>query len=704
LAAAYSRADTAFTRASSARSGPLRRWALGYRGASLVYRGDAAGRAAGEATLRGLVSVAHPEREPALAARARWMYGNTLLRRGAHDWGVEAIRVANKLFVDAGEREYAGATRYILAEADFDSGDRANGYSGIQDALRLLKPYRASVWRHNALTTMAWAAAADGLRGAALAVQNEDVAAASRLPLPMYHAEARLARAQVLAALGDSASATSDLAAARELGSRMPEGPQRRQLLASIRLSETGAAARAHPARAAVAADSAVGFFSALDNPVLLVPALVAAADLRLTLNDSLGSLAALDSAMRIVDRRRAEIAAAPLRAALLDAARSVFDRIIALQLARGQPVAALRSLERGRASVDLVGRVDRSRDPLATALHGEVAVDFAFLGDTVFIWTVRDSVVRVTRAPAGRQELSRGVEAVRNALELDARVEAVRPLLARLYDWLLRPVERDLGRPGTPLVVVADGDLATLPFAALYDARRGRYVIEDRVVRMSPSLQDAGARPPSAAVMRGLFVGDPAFDARRFPELGDLPGAAAEVQTVARYYDFAVTLADTAASRARMSTALRRSSVLHYAGHAVYDDDRPEQSFLALAPGPGDGGRWTAADIAREDLRAVRLVVLSACETGRTGVGRASGLAGLAGAFLSAGATGVVGSAWHVRDDYTRALMAELHRAYRATGDGAGALRAAQLQMLHSPDLAYRSPAAWGGFRYIGR
>jgi CHAT domain-containing protein len=139
----------------------------------------------------------------------------------------------------------------------------------------------------------------------------------------------------------------------------------------------------------------------------------------------------------------------------------------------------------------------------------------------------------------------------------------------------------------------------------------------------------------------------------------------------------------------------------VHFAGHAVFDDERPELSFLALA---GNPGRLTATDVAALDLRRVRLVVLSACETMRAHGGRSGGFGGLTGAVLAAGAGGVVGSLWRVNDARTLELMREFHRAYRASGgDAARALRTAQLRQLHSPDPLRSSPAAWSGFRYAG-
>jgi CHAT domain-containing protein len=156
------------------------------------------------------------------------------------------------------------------------------------------------------------------------------------------------------------------------------------------------------------------------------------------------------------------------------------------------------------------------------------------------------------------------------------------------------------------------------------------------------------------------------------------------------------------AATRAAFETGLARSGIVHFAGHAVFDDARPERSHLVLA-GRDGSGRITAAQLAEMDLQHVRLVVLSACRTVRAGKSRAGGFTGLAGAVLAAGAGGAVGSLWQVDDRSAGVVMSEFHRIYARSRDGPGALRTAQLASLRSRDAALRTPAAWGAFRYAG-
>ena len=168
-------------------------------------------------------------------------------------------------------------------------------------------------------------------------------------------------------------------------------------------------------------------------------------------------------------------------------------------------------------------------------------------------------------------------------------------------------------------------------------------------------------------------------------------------------YRDF-TTLEGDAATTSATTAAMQEFAVVHYAGHAVFNDERPERSMLALARDSAGGPIGLAAEaIARLDLSNVRLVVLSACETIRGRAASTGGFTGLAAAFRNAGADGVVGSLWRVDDQSTTALMADFHREYVALGDPSAALRAAQLHYLKSAMGARASPFAWAAFRYVG-
>jgi CHAT domain-containing protein/tetratricopeptide (TPR) repeat protein len=683
-------------------SRPLRRWAGAFYAATRVYRQDYAG---GERTLRALIAEVDTVRNPALAGRARWNLGTTLLRRGRFQGALAAYRAAAQLLARAGEREHAGAVLGYAGDAQYRMGDMVGAYASMYAALAELHHYRDSVWLHSLLWTLANAATTDGLVSSGLHIQDEGLVVAGRIRgNPEYLAEAYLARARLLTVAGERERAAADVAAAHEVVRRLPTGAPRAWLTADARLVDAGVTT--DTARADAALDSAVHFFA--DNALRLLPALTQRVEVRLARNDLPGAEADLGRLVRLLDEQRDSIDQAPLRASLVESARGVFDRAVMLRLRAGRPDEALEFLERGRLSFAPLrgGAAGRHEADRIGVPSGEVAVDYALIGDTLLAWTVSGRSILLYRSQVDRRLLLRTIQRVRLSLELRAPENVVRPVLDTLYRWLVRPVEARLGRPGTRLVLVADGEIADVPFPALYDARRRRYLVQDHALRFVASLVDA-RHPVAAGASAGpvLLVGDPAVSRERRSELGQLPAAAAEVAALRTLYSGTTVLSGPAAYREALLSALRTARVLHYAGHALFDDERPDRSALVLAPSPVGAGpdELSAATIDSLHLGGLRLVVLSACETLRSRGGRTGGFAGLSAAFLHSGVRGVVGSLWRVDDELTRPLMLAFHSAYLGSGDGADALRTAQLESLRSSDPARRSPAAWAGFRFAG-
>jgi CHAT domain-containing protein len=198
---------------------------------------------------------------------------------------------------------------------------------------------------------------------------------------------------------------------------------------------------------------------------------------------------------------------------------------------------------------------------------------------------------------------------------------------------------------------------------------------------------------------LRVLVVADP---------LRDLPNAVPEASAVARSLggraDVVVEcLLHEQATVAAVTARLERGhyDVLHYAGHARFDDDEPDRGGLALA----DGFLSTAA------LPPIspQFVFLSACESGRLrDIGAASAPApapalapgrgrSLAEAFLRAGVRAFVGTFYAVDDASAREFASIVH-GQLASGCALGdAVRAARGALYDSqrPD--------WGNFLLYG-
>lgn len=284
-----------------------------------------------------------------------------------------------------------------------------------------------------------------------------------------------------------------------------------------------------------------------------------------------------------------------------------------------------------------------------------------------------------------------------------------------RLYDLLVRPVGQWLP-PGTGerLTVVPHGPLLRLSFAALRD-ERGRYLLERYALHYVPAaaVLDFTARTKeriAGAPASYLLVADPGglprmADGRTLPRL---PGTRAEVDAIARQVPkgSVTLLTGERASEAALRAQVSGKTVIHLATHGIVSDDEPFESFLAL----GGQGRLTAGKIYGLDL-AADLVVLSAC---RTGLGRVSGdgIVGLTRAFFYAGTPSVVATLWDVADEPTHRLVSAFYRGLARRDDKAGALRAAQLELLRSlrrgqvtvntplgPVNLPESPVFWAGF-----
>jgi CHAT domain-containing protein/tetratricopeptide (TPR) repeat protein len=674
-------------------------WMRYWRGVSLFYadRGK-------EATplFADVLQRVDTVRQPALAGRVLWSLGTPFLRAGDYSVARDRFSAAARLFTRAGEREHLGSVQELQAEALFGLGDEEQAYARMRDGLETLRPYRCSQWLHNLLYSLSQAATVRGLNHASVWLQEEDVAVAMAVPhRPGLRAEALLARARSLTAAGTLDRAQRDIDRARALLDSIESPYEQNWQATQLRFAQAGMWVRTHPERAVTMLDSVLGFYRG-NVSSRAVASFAYRADARLSMSQLSGATADLDSAAALIGGFTTSIRDVSERAVALANGRRVFERLVMLYVRQGRPADALATLERARVAF---GEGDGARDAVpgvSAAPPGQVVVDYALAGDTLLTFVLRGRVVQLHRQTLDGAELAATARRARTALERHAGPGELHPPLELLFDRLIRPIAAWL-RSGEPVVLVADGELGEIPFAALRDSSRNQFLVQRHVLRNAFSLADAVRTGQASSAAASVFVADPEFSAAEHPTLPRLPHSATEVQRISQAYPRPIRLVGPAAGRDTLLALLPRARLFHFAGHAIFDADRPSRSYLVVASRPGEPGRIGPAALDSLDLGGVRLVVLSACETQRSATGRPGGFAGLSEAFLEAGAGGVVGSLWKVREESTQALMEEFHRAWRASGDAAAALRTAQLRLLASPEAALRSPAAWAGFRYAG-
>jgi len=274
----------------------------------------------------------------------------------------------------------------------------------------------------------------------------------------------------------------------------------------------------------------------------------------------------------------------------------------------------------------------------------------------------------------------------------------------ASLSDALLGRVAAEL--KGKRLVIVSDGELAAVPFAALPTPSGSRPLIADHEIVIEPSASavailrhetmDRKIPPKDIAV-----IADPVFG-ESLPSLKHTRDEANGILGLTTP-ERSMALMDLKASKAAVQDPdLANYRVVHFATHSFLDSVHPGLSYLALSF--YDENRQPVDGFLRLNeifnLRLpVQLVVLSACQTGQGKLVKGEGLVGLTRGFMYAGAASLTVSLWEVDDDATAQLMIRFYKGLLGSDHlhPAAALRAAQLSVMKEDRWGH--PYYWAPF-----
>jgi CHAT domain-containing protein len=367
----------------------------------------------------------------------------------------------------------------------------------------------------------------------------------------------------------------------------------------------------------------------------------------------------------------------------------------------------------------------------------------------------IEESARRFKKILAARQRLPSETSQQYQARLLEAEAQYGAEAVA-LGKMLLGAAVQELGKKR--LLVVAEGELQSLPFGALMkpsaispgqesaqttataDFSRATPLVVDHEIIGLPSAstlalirsdESARQRPPKTVAV----LADPVFEkddprlqlARRTKTPGASPVTISKpLEEVLR--DFGTSLPrllssrreardimaaapagtamqalDFKASRAMaVNPILSQYRIVHFATHGILNDEYPELSGIVLSLFDERGrlqedGFLRLNDVYNLNL-PVELVVLSACQTGLGKNIRGEGLIGLTRGFIYAGASRVVASLWKVDDEATAELMKRFYEYMLKDGlPPAAALRQAQLSMREQK--RWRAPYFWAGF-----
>lgn len=394
---------------------------------------------------------------------------------------------------------------------------------------------------------------------------------------------------------------------------------------------------------------------------------------------------------------------------------------------------------------------------------NDSVLLEYALGDDRSYVWVITNSSFSTYELPsrkdiedAARQLYSdftayqiRPGESVQQRVERQKKSDDSIPVdTQELTKLVLGPLTGKLGKKR--LLIVSDGALQYIPFAALHDPdsepTSPRYLYSRYEIVTEPSASTLSllldeARQRSAARDSVAVLADPVFEVDdprvKRASYASTPETSESLQVKQALRDIGISIdgvqiprllasGDEAdgiinsapwgtglkavgfeANRSRvLGEELRRYRVVHFATHGIINNEHPELSGIVLSlfdqQGRSQDGFLRLHDIYNLHLPA-DLVVLSACSTGLGKDVRGEGLIGLTRGFMYAGASGVVASLWKVDDQATAELMKLFYGGMFQKGLApVAALREAQLQM--SQEKAWRSPYYWAGFIIQGR
>ena len=621
--------------------------------------------------------------------RAKWLEGLSRLQSGYPALAASSLQQAAAAFERAIEPGLQGNVMGIESDAWSSLGDFNRALTLRLESLGRIRKAGLLGREETALE-----AAGEGLRKAEHFVASLEFLAEAELVLgserdALTLAEQGLRRAAVLLEIGEATEALRVANQALKDSSSIESTALRERTAAGIRAQIGAATVEVDPKRAEMELSGAIdaraphGFFQRRSE--LLLARARAKAKLGETLEAERDLLAAIED----VEAGSRGIKQRFERALYFEIKRRIVDEAVNLLTQTGDAHGALAW------AVDRAERAPRRSNPGAPQCSRAFAGDLALwaLPDRLVRWRCSGVGLEMDSIPISRRELGRKIQAFRRQMFSN---QDANELSAQLFDLLLEPAREQLGA-GVDLVVVLDGALFSIPFAALRDRVSGRWTAEmAEIIVANP--QRRSERDGESVGSKVLLVAAPELGVEASASFPPLKGARLEAESIKAALPGVSLLEGSDATKSMVLEELRAASLVHVAAHATADVDDPRGSAVLLA-GEGAQGLLTASEVAGLDLPLLELAVLSACDSGSGFTTSSSGPLSLANAFLEAGAERVVASHWKVDDEASAEFFATFYEQLRIGATVSRALALARREFLTDPGRAASLQSVWANY-----
>lgn len=654
--------------------------------------------------LETLFAILDPNRYPSLVAGAEKQLALYYGFRGMWTASLGHVHRSRTRFAAHGERDNAAFAEAVTGEAYDRIGDFGRGWRHRVAALDILSRTPPN---SRSLPVLIGAVHAEIMRGdyesALSLIRIARKEAAQVRKRPDLQAETILREAHVLLIARTADETLRSLAEAKRAGAAIENKGAREWVEAEVAVVEAAIVRSSDPRRAIELVTPAIAFFQSRGLGILLPAAYLERGRAQLARGARNDARADFEHGLRWIEQQRANVAV-DIRTSLFDTVPELTGELIALLLADGNDSAAFEVVERARARtlIEALGIADAPSgagiDAVMAALPANaVLVEYALLPNGLAAFCVTPKGLLVHRIDAKPEELRRAIAELRTLIQEREPIADVQRVASQLYAVLLLPLETTIG--GAEILYLApDRFLNATPFAALYDAKDRKYLIQQKQLIVTPSAAFLTRRSQLRRAMRpALVIADPtgATGGTR------LDAARQGARDIAALYAAREPLIGPDATIERFIAAAPNSALIHYAGHAHSDDTAG--GFLPLAPSRGSDGRLDATAISRLPLHHTNLVILSACATMRGNASRIEGMPSLSRAFLNAGVPAVLGMLWEVDDRLTARLLWQFHQLLHEGTPPSKALREAQIRMITSSGEELPHPASWAAAEILG-
>jgi CHAT domain-containing protein len=714
---AYGRARAAFEReqASGAlfseaeqqleRSGsPLWEWARAHRVYAAFNTYDAARLQSLGPVLSDWASGAERRGYAAVAGRLNYLAALSFANRAQFVAAEPLFSRSLDALEHAADRDHLASTQWAIGNARFRLGDREEGWQWFGRAFETLRSTDSSRRRYVILLNAGLWLANQGLHHAASLVFTAARDEGIRGNEPGRVAESLMYRARAYVKTGDFAAARADVESGTPDGSRNGGWGQSERSRNEYLSVAAELALRDDPDASITAASEALAFFKGRGFAARVAELQLLRGRAYKAMGDVASAAIDFEAGIDTYERYRRGLTSEQQRLTSQDVVWELYEEHLSLAAAT-DPEHGLDAAERGRARTLHEALSDGPESPSPRALEGtlhahERVIYYAFVDRALLAWVIGPGSTTFVTVHTNRPALERLVRVFIDSVAHGAPRQDWQPLAELLFSALIGPVRHALPSHAS-VIVVPDGVLNLVPFAALRDRSRQQFLIEQYELTFAPSaavllkLRQTG--PPAAPPARVLVAGGPlADDATLTP----LAGAAAEGARIAALYPDPELLAKERATKAAFVARLPSADVVHFAGHAVASPDYPLLAHLEFSadgdvPGSTELG---AAEISRLTLDRTRVVVLAACDTGVGALRRGEGVLSLARPFLAAGASSVAATLWPIDDQGATPLLVALHRHLVRGARPGHALRQAQLEFMDSLPVS-----VWAAFSIIG-